>query len=96
MAKLLEVSIADAKARFARVVHSAEAGQAVRITRRGRPVAVLVSPAEFERLASPASDWVAFSQAWRDAMEAEGLPLLDEHELSGLRVDRSRASLDLG
>ena len=36
-------SIAEAKSRFAQLVHQAESGGPVRITRRGRAVAVLVS-----------------------------------------------------
>ena len=54
------VSIAEAKARFADLVHQAEAGQVVRISRRGKPVAVLLSLAEFEQLQSPRGGWVAY------------------------------------
>ena len=44
------VSIAQAKDQFSQLVHDAEDGGAVQITRRGRPVAVLVSAAEYTRL----------------------------------------------
>jgi prevent-host-death family protein len=44
-------SIADAKNGLARLVHQAEKRSPVVITRRGRPVAVLVSYDEYERLA---------------------------------------------
>ncbi len=43
-------SIAQAKDHLPRLVRQAEQGEAVRITRRGKPVAVLVSAAEYQRL----------------------------------------------
>jgi len=45
-------SIAEARDNFAKLVHAAEAGKQVEVTRRGKPVAVLVSRGEYERLAS--------------------------------------------
>jgi prevent-host-death family protein len=39
-----DVSIAEAKAHFSELVERAEAGETVRITRRGKPVARLVPP----------------------------------------------------
>ena len=43
-------SIAEARARLPRMVDQAEAGVTVELTRRGRPVAVLISRQEFDRL----------------------------------------------
>ena len=45
-----EMSIAEAKAQLTRLIHRAERGEAVRITRRGKPVAVLLSEDEYARL----------------------------------------------
>ena len=47
---MAETSIAEAKNHLTRLIHQAERGDAVHITRRGRPVAVLLSEAEFARL----------------------------------------------
>ena len=44
-------SVAEARDQLAALVHEAEAGRPVRITRRGKPAAVLVSNDEYERLA---------------------------------------------
>jgi prevent-host-death family protein len=50
------VNLADAKARLSELVERAEAGETVRITRRGKPVAQLTSvkkarkPIDFEAL----------------------------------------------
>ena len=43
-------SIAEARSRLPRIVDEAESGVEVELTRRARPVAVLVSYREFERL----------------------------------------------
>jgi len=43
-------SIAEARAHFPEVVHEAEGGQEIELTRRGKPVAVVLSLQELERL----------------------------------------------
>lgn len=48
-------SIAEARDNLARIVHEAEADGVVELTRRGRPVAVLVSVNEYERLQGKAT-----------------------------------------
>ena len=45
-----EASIAEAKTQLTRLISQAELGEAVHITRRGKPVAVLVSESEYARL----------------------------------------------
>jgi prevent-host-death family protein len=52
---MAETSIAEARDQFTRLVHQAERGEAVHITRRGRPVAVLLSEAEYQRLSHGSS-----------------------------------------
>ena len=47
---MAETSIAEAKSQVTRLIHQAERGEAVHITRRGRPVAVLLSEDEYARL----------------------------------------------
>ena len=43
-------SIADARTNLPAIVDAAETGQAIELTRHGRPVAVVVSVRDFERL----------------------------------------------
>ncbi len=65
------VSIAQAKNALTELLHQVEAGDPVRVTRRGRPVAVMVSEAEFERLktaAASAADFGAWVHAWRERL----------------------------
>jgi prevent-host-death family protein len=47
-----EYSISEAKNQLTAIVHAVEKGRGVKLTRRGRPVAVLLSVKEYEALAS--------------------------------------------
>lgn len=88
-------SIAQAKAQFAELVNQAQEGAPVRITRRGRPVAVLLSEAEYERLQSARGGWVAFSKARRREADRLGMAYLSEAELGGLRDRQERPAAEL-
>lgn len=44
-------SIAEARSNLPKLIREAEAGQPVELTRRGEPVAVLISRQQYERLA---------------------------------------------
>jgi prevent-host-death family protein len=82
---MTEVSIAEARNRLTRLVQRAEAGETVRITRRGRPVAVLLSEREYGRLSAPRSDLAGFLAAWRADMETSGIPFPDEDTFARVR-----------
>jgi len=45
-----QTSIAEAKTQLTRLIHQVERGEAVHITRRGKPVAVLLSEDKYRRL----------------------------------------------
>lgn len=71
-----EATIRDAKNNLPRLVREVELGAAVRLTRRGKPVAVLVSEREFERLQArraPRKDLIAVLHDWRQEMIAKGI-----------------------
>jgi prevent-host-death family protein len=55
-------SIADARANLPSLVDEVEAGNQIELTRRGRPVAVVISPQEYTRLRS---ERPTFSEAYR-------------------------------
>jgi prevent-host-death family protein len=63
-------SIAEARSRLPSIVDQAEAGIEVELTRRGQPVAVLVSCREFERLRGKR---VHFADAYRTFLETHSL-----------------------
>lgn len=67
------VTVAAANSGFAKLVRAAEKGGAVSITRRGLPVAVMLSTAEYQRLqqaAAGAADFPAWLAGWRSRLPA--------------------------
>jgi antitoxin Phd len=71
-------SIAEARNRFAEIVHALRHVPQIEVTRRGRPVAVLISVEEFERLrAVGAGFWSAYSD-YRDAHDLAELGIEPE------------------
>ena len=76
-------SVAFARDNLARLLHQAESGVPVKITRRGKPVAVLLGLEEYEKLKAPPR-FVEAYQEWRDTWDKK----IEEIELEGLR-DRS-------
>ncbi len=88
-----EATIREAKSKLTSLIHDAEKGHAVRVTRRGKPVAVLVSDKEYERMKAagePRRDFMRFLRGWRREMIAKGIPFASDDELADLR-DRSSA-----
>jgi prevent-host-death family protein len=63
-------SIAEARSRLPSLVDEAESGIEVELTRRGQPVAALVSRREFERLRGKR---LHFSDAYRKFLERHSL-----------------------
>ena len=61
-------SVAEARDQLTRLIREVEFGNAVRLTRRGRRVAVLISEAEYARLTGETSK--SFKQVFRDFMKA--------------------------
>jgi prevent-host-death family protein len=56
-------SIAEARDNLASIVHDVEETSAVELTRRGKPVAVLLSVQEYRRLAAGEKDlWGAYTE----------------------------------
>lgn len=59
----IRYSIAEARDRLTKLVRDAEKGLSVELTRRGKPVAILVSLSEYEKLQRHSmSFWEAFEQ----------------------------------
>jgi len=66
-------SVAEARNHLAALVHEAEAGRAVRITRRGKPAAVLVSEGEYDRLTRQRPGFWKALGAFRSTVAPEDL-----------------------
>lgn len=67
-----EFSIAETRRNFPSLVREAENGRAVRITRRGKPVTLLIGQWEFERLVSDRRDFV---EAYEEFSKSHGTEL---------------------
>jgi prevent-host-death family protein len=79
-----QYSIADARSNLPDIVDQAEAGWTVELTRRGRPVAVVVSRRTFERLRETHGH---FGEAYKRFLERFSLDEIgfDQHELGTTR-----------
>jgi prevent-host-death family protein len=71
--KVSEFSITEARRNFPSLVRKAEDGGAVRITRRGKPVALLIGRREFERLVSDRRDFVEAHEEFSKSHDLEDL-----------------------
>ncbi len=79
-----QFSIAEAKNRLPSIIHHVEKGPYVKLTRRGKPVAVLVSIQEYERLTRIHSGFWAALSAFRQDIQDEGIEI-SEIDFMGLR-----------
>ena len=68
-------SIAEARNQLPALVHDVEKGVAVSLTRRGTPVAVLISVGEYERLTAGRPDFMRALGAFRERFAVEELDL---------------------
>ena len=91
-----EVSVVDAKTHLTRLLQRVEAGEPVQITRRGRPVAVLLSQADYQRLMEPRGSFVEFVRNWRAAMSGQETGFAETQDFENLRDQRERLVPDLG
>lgn len=83
------VSIADAKNRLTQIVHQAEDGEPIHITRRGKPVAVLISETRYQGLIRSLEQRKSFCAAlddWRRGMMEEDDEFPSGEDFEGLRA----------
>jgi prevent-host-death family protein len=66
-------SVAEARQRFTELVRTVERGRALEITRRGRPVAVLVSASEYARIAGDEPSFAGALDAFRASVDPKQL-----------------------
>ena len=83
-----ETSVTDAKNNLPMLIHRAESGAAIHITRRGKPVAVLLSEAQYARLTLTREQ----PSFWEHIVEMRAKPdfepvTLSVEEVAGWRVE---------
>ncbi|MCP4628402.1 MAG: type II toxin-antitoxin system Phd/YefM family antitoxin [bacterium] len=87
-----QFTIAEAKSRLPAIIHSVEDGPSVKLTRHGKPVAVLLSIREYEQLAkNNMGFWSAFTK-FRKILEQEDLKITDADfkDLRDISTSRER------
>lgn len=79
-----KVSVAEARQHFARLIKRAQQGKTIEITRRGEPVAVLLSAAEYSAITG---ECASFMEATTELRERLGVDELDigNSDFEGLR-----------
>lgn len=77
-------TIAQARSHFPGLIHDAEKGKPVEITRRGKPVAVLVSVNAYRHMTSPRLGFWDAVSAFRSRIKV-GRAGLQPEDLRGLR-----------
>ena len=80
-------SIAEARRNLPRLVHEAERGKAVELTRRVESVAMLISRRRFEQLASNHSGFAKAYRAFAESVDLAKLDIDPERLFSGGRAD---------
>ena len=78
-------SIAEARDNFTSVVHEAERGTQVELTRRGRPVAVLIGAEDFERLSRAAPSFSEAYEKFRREFDLEALDVNPDEIFADVR-----------
>jgi prevent-host-death family protein len=76
--------VAEARQNLPRLIRDAERGRTVQITRRGEPVAVLLSASGYRALAGEGPSFLATVRALRERHAVERLGI-GEQEFEGLR-----------
>lgn len=70
------VSIAEAKSHLSQLIHNTEKGETIQLSRHGKPVAVLVSQKQYNRLIHSENPWEAIVN-WRDSASQNADDLSD-------------------
>jgi prevent-host-death family protein len=78
-----KVSVAEARQHFARLIKRAQQGKTIEITRRGEPVAVLLSASEYSAITGERSSFIDAMRQVRERLGVDELEIGDA-EFEGL------------
>ena len=81
-----KVSVAEARQHFARLIERAQQGKTIEITRRGEPVAVLLSASEYSAITGERSSFIDAMMHVRERLGVDELGIGDA-EFEGLREE---------
>lgn len=89
-----QYTISEAKNRLTSIIHSVEKGPSVKLTRRGRPVAILLSIREYEKLKIKKEGFWNALNAFRHNAEKNDITITGE-EFENLRDDSTGREVNL-
>lgn len=89
-----KVSVAEARQNFARLITRAQRGDAIEITRRGEPVAVILSASEYLALRGERPSFIQAARNVRDRLDVASLDIEDD-VFEDLRDDTSGRDVSL-
>ena len=72
-------SIAEARNDLPTLIHEVERGGPVKITRRGKPVAILLSAEEYDRMARARPTFTEAYNAWRSSVDLDEVAVPMSH-----------------
>ena len=81
-----KVSVAEARQHFARLIERAQQGKTIEITRRGEPVAVLLSASEYSAITGERPSFIDAMSQVRERLGVDELGIGDA-EFEGLREE---------
>ena len=77
-------TIAEAKNNLSQLIHQLESDEAIHLTRHGKPVAVMLSEANYQKLTHKDNSLYQAIQQWRNQLEGDSA--LTNAELKTLRA----------
>ena len=89
-----KVSVAEARQHFARLIKRAQQGKTIEITRRGQPVAVLISASEYSAITGERPSFIYAMSQVRERLGVEALGIGDA-EFEGLREESPGREISL-
>ena len=79
-----QFSIAEARNHFTQLIHMAESGKPVRVSRRGKTVVVVMSIREYQRLVHPGDFWMPLAKV-RGQIESGEREAIEPDVFAGVR-----------
>ena len=80
-------SIADAKNNLSTLIHQLDEEKSIHLTRYGKPVAVMMSEAQYKKLTSPGNNLFSAIQDWRNQIDGERDTGFNQKDLDLIRKE---------
>ncbi|MDE0284728.1 MAG: type II toxin-antitoxin system prevent-host-death family antitoxin [Gammaproteobacteria bacterium] len=90
-----QYSIAEARRNLPRLVHEAEAGKAVELTRRGEAVAIIVGRHHFQQLTSGKPGFAESYGKFAEKYDLKEIGFDPDELFSGMRADTTGREVNL-